>query len=312
MLTDPQERAVAGLVAAFAGRRPVRAGSFIVTLYGDAIAPRGGEAWLASLLPLLDSVGLNGSQVRTAVSRLAAEGWLDRHRSGRRSAYALSPSGRERFDRATRRIYAAGVQPAWDGGWTVAVLPGERERARRELAWLGFGALAPNAMIHPAPDRPAVDALVAGWPAAERPLLIAGTDPGAPPDVLAGLAASCWDLDGLAARYRGFVERYAALDDALAGGVRLSPLACLQARLLLIHDYRRPTLRDPMLPPALLPPGWAGGAAARLATRLYGALVPGAEAWIDRHVACRGGPLPAPDAAFRRRFGGLERVTETD
>lgn len=305
MLTDVQVRAVAALVAAFAGRRPVRAGSFIVTLYGDAVAPRGGEAWLGSLLPLLDSVGLNGSQVRTAVSRLAADGWLDRHRSGRRSYYALSLSGRERFDEATRRIYAGGAQPAWDGGWTIAVLPGDRERARRELAWLGFGVLAPNAMIHPAPDRSAIDTLIEGWPVTERPLLIAGADPEAPVATLAGLAASCWDLEGLATRYRAFIDRYAALDTVLADGVRLSPLACLQARLLLIHDYRRPTLRDPMLPPALLPPGWAGGEAATLAARLYRALVPGAEAWLDGNVERRGGALPPPHAAFWQRFGGL-------
>ena len=42
--------AVDRLVEEFAGRRPLRAGAFIVTLYGDAVVPRGGSLWVGNVI----------------------------------------------------------------------------------------------------------------------------------------------------------------------------------------------------------------------------------------------------------------------
>ena len=96
---------VAALLAAFARRRPRRAGSLIVTVFGDAILPRGGAVQLADLMTLLAAFTLKEGQVRTALSRLVADGWLAAERHGRQSLYRLTPTGRHRFDEATRRIY---------------------------------------------------------------------------------------------------------------------------------------------------------------------------------------------------------------
>ncbi|NGX97283.1 MAG: phenylacetic acid degradation operon negative regulatory protein PaaX, partial [Candidatus Afipia apatlaquensis] len=68
-------------------REPSRTGSLIITFYGDAILPRGGSVWLGTLLQFLDMLGTDGGVVRTAVSRLAADGWLDRDKAGRKSFY---------------------------------------------------------------------------------------------------------------------------------------------------------------------------------------------------------------------------------
>ena len=56
---------------------PSRTGSMIVTVYGDAILPRGGEAAMADLLVLMRRLGAAEGVVRTAVSRLARDGWLE-------------------------------------------------------------------------------------------------------------------------------------------------------------------------------------------------------------------------------------------
>ncbi len=307
----PVRTAVARLVADFAARRPVRAGSVVVTLYGDAIAPRGGEAWIGSLLPLLESFGINGSQVRTALSRLAADGWFDRFPVGRRSYYGLSRVGRRRFEEATRRIYG-GPPRGWEGDWRLVVIPGgageRRELLRKELGWLGFGELSPNALIHPDPDGAALASVVEELPAAERPLVIAGQSAlPSDPQVLQRLVADCWDLAGLAESYAAFCRRFAPLAAALTRAPGPPPLPALQARVLLIHDYRRLILRDPMLPPELLPAEWVGWRAYDLAAGLYKALVGPAERWLDTEVETRDGPLPPPDAAFFARFGGLPR-----
>ncbi|MDN5872183.1 MAG: phenylacetic acid degradation operon negative regulatory protein PaaX, partial [Nitrococcus sp.] len=64
-------RIVEQLSEEFRACRPVRAGSLIITVYGDAIAPRGGTVWLGSLIALLTPLGLNQRLVRTSVFRLS-------------------------------------------------------------------------------------------------------------------------------------------------------------------------------------------------------------------------------------------------
>ena len=116
MSPTSQSALAKGLLRDFAAQQPFRAGSFIVTIYGDAIAQRGGTLSLVSLLALMSEVGASESLVRTAVSRLSADGWLKGRRQGRHSFYSLTETGRRRFEAATRRIYL-GSPPAWSGTW---------------------------------------------------------------------------------------------------------------------------------------------------------------------------------------------------
>ena len=60
----PAFPALETLVDNFRNRRPIRAGSLIITVYGDAILPRGGTVWLGSLINLLEPLGLNQRLVR--------------------------------------------------------------------------------------------------------------------------------------------------------------------------------------------------------------------------------------------------------
>src|SRR5271155_2344328 len=114
--------AAADLVARFGRQRPLRAGSLIVTLFGDSIMPRGGAIALGSLIALAGPFGLNERLVRTATARLAKDGWLRGLKVGKLSEYHLSEGGRERFAEATRRIYSE-PDAEWAGRWTVIVLP---------------------------------------------------------------------------------------------------------------------------------------------------------------------------------------------
>ena len=84
------------LINDFRSRRPLRAGSLLTSVFGDAIAPRGGAVWLGSLINVLEPFGINQRLVRTSVFRLAKEGWLRSEQIGRRSYYSLTPDGRGR------------------------------------------------------------------------------------------------------------------------------------------------------------------------------------------------------------------------
>ena len=114
--------AAAELVARFHRQRPLRAGSLIVTLFGDSLLPRGGAIALGSLIELAAPFGLNERLVRTATARLAQDGWLAARRVGKRSEYRLTEDGRVQFAEATERIYGeAGAN--WSGRWTLVVVP---------------------------------------------------------------------------------------------------------------------------------------------------------------------------------------------
>ena len=143
------------LVEEFKNQRPIRGGSLIITIYGDAIAPRGGSVWLGSLISLLEPLGLNQRLVRTSIFRLTKEGWLTSNQVGRRSYYSLTDSGRRRFESAFKRIYAE-LYPEWKGQWDMIIttqLDNElRKLLKKGMEWQGFGNIDPGIMAHPMAD----------------------------------------------------------------------------------------------------------------------------------------------------------------
>src|ERR1700751_4163040 len=86
-------------------REPSRTGPFFIPVFGDAIVPRGGSVWLGTLLAFFKSIDIDGGVVRTAMSRLAADGWLERSKVGRNSFYRLTRKGRESFYTGTKNIF---------------------------------------------------------------------------------------------------------------------------------------------------------------------------------------------------------------
>ena len=111
-------------IAEFRQQARLKAGSLIISVFGDAVAPRGGRIWLGSLITLLAPLGLNERLVRTSVFRLSREEWLVAKPLGRRSDYMLSPSGEKRVAEATRHIYSS-TTPFWDRRWRLIMTVGD-------------------------------------------------------------------------------------------------------------------------------------------------------------------------------------------
>lgn len=293
---------VEALLRRFRGQRPVRGGSLLITIFGDAIAPRGGRVMLGSLIGLARPFGLSERLVRTAVSRLATEGWLVATRHGRRSEYRLTDNGETLFAEATRRIYGANPT-VWDGRWTLVVLPPTGPRPRRnlreDLRWLGFGQLAPGVFAHAS----CTVEQAREWLAPQDPSGQAWLFKSAPESLGQDqrLVRTGWDLAELARRYRKFRDSFAPV---LAAG-SLPPQSAFLVRTLLIHEYRKVHLRDPQLPPALLPEPWIGTEAYQLCKRLYTAVFKAAEDYLSRTAEAAQEHLPAPGASIYQRFGGL-------
>jgi phenylacetic acid degradation operon negative regulatory protein len=306
---DLLARSADALVARFRRQRPLRGGSLLVTIFGDAIAPRGGVIALGSLIELASPFGITDRHVRTAIGRLANEQWVSSQRSGRVSFYRLTSHGRARFAEATQRIYGA-VPAEWNGEWTLVIFPrsmrASRDDLRDELTWLGFGQLTSGVFAHPTHGEETVRARIAELESAGEVIVIqravvthASNEQ---------LVATGWDLGELARRYRRFVDMFAPLDDALTRTARAAGETAFVLRTLLVHEYRRIHLRDPQLPASLLPRQWPGTDAHRLCRNLYAKVFAASEEFLSARVQTLEGALPPPAAEVFARFGGLPQA----
>ncbi len=296
-------------IAHLLGALTLRARSLIVTVYGDAIMPHGGSAWLGSLIKLVEPLGLSDRVVRTSVFRLAKDDWLTGTQIGRRSYYAFTESGRHRTEAAHRRLYGP-VHRAWNGEWcivstgTADLATDRREALRRELTFMGFGTMAPTVLAHPSPDYEGLRELLQDMGLAESVVVMRSTSlsPAAP---VRKLVQTCWDLDKLSAAYAAFLDHFRPFWRLLEGEEELDPESCFVIRILLMHEFRRLLLRDPMLPDELLPADWSGTASRVLCRNLYRLVRDPAEQHLMRVLETAEGPIPEASPSLYARFGGL-------
>ncbi|MCC6608794.1 MAG: phenylacetic acid degradation operon negative regulatory protein PaaX [Burkholderiales bacterium] len=309
-------RAVDEALHEYLRARPLRTKSLVVTVFGDAIAPHGGTVWLGGLIRLLASFGVNERAVRTTVFRLAREHWLRGEQVGRRSHYTLTESGRRRFEAAFRKIYAASTG-AWDGRWCLVIgsgdrlSPARRRALRDELAWMGFGRFAGGVMAHPAIDEDAVAAILQEHEAEQHLLVMNATADASFPDTALGDAVQhAWDFARLERDYRAFLDRFRPVLQLFQRHPegKLDPEQCFMVRTLLIHEYRRVMLRDPLLPEQLLPQHWPGSAARLLCRNLYRLTQRLTEQHLMATLQTPEGPLPQAAPYFFARFGGLAQA----
>lgn len=293
------------LVDNFQQQQPVRAGSLIITIFGDIIAPRGGTIWLGSLINLLSPLGLNERLIRTSVSRLSKDSWISPQQVGRKSYYSITPSGQHRFDTATPHIYA-GPPTGWDQRWCMVILPdslkSKKDLIKKQLGWLGFGSLSRNSLVHPMPDRTALEKTLNFLEIRDQVVLVEKADLGKTSDeALTKLIRTCWDLEQLRNKYLGFIGQFQPLQDS----VPKTPEQAVLTRILMIHQYRKILLRDPLLPSVMMPAGWEGIKAHDLCVQLYQRMLLSSEKFINETLETMNGPLPAANKTFYNRFGGI-------
>ena len=304
------KNAANALVSEFRARPTMRAGSLIITIFGDAIAPRGGSVWIGSLIRALEDIGVNERLVRTSVFRLAHDNWLEAQQVGRRSYYSLSTGGRREFEAATQRIYGDPRQ-AWDGEWCLVLLAGldaeQREALRKQLGWSGFGAISTNVLAHPTPDIAELEAVLKRLGVDQDIVVMRGSTVGEQQDAaMRRLVRKSWNLDELDSRYAEFVRQFRPVYQALQRGGRPDSLLAFQVRTLLIQEYRRILLRDPLLPAELLPAKWNGTAAYQLCRNIYSRVYAAADEFMSNEFETADGPLPPPAPEFYTRFSGLD------
>lgn len=258
----------------------MQARSALFDLYGDYLRGRGGRAPIAALVKLLAPLGIAPPAVRTAVSRMVRQGWLDPIRLPAGPGYLLTAKAVRRLDEAAARIYRTAM-PSWDGRFDLILIHDTRRRDRQRLganlAYLGYGRIDEHTWVAPRPGED-VDALLteAGVRYERFRAEHAGGTEG-----VRTLVGRAWDLAEIGAAY----ERFVAEHREPLSKVRIRPGAeeeAYAARFRLVHAWRAFLFRDPQLPPELLPENWPGTAAAAFFDRHAARLRPAADRYVDQ------------------------------
>ena len=241
---------------------PLNPRSRLFTLYGDYVYPLGQEeVKVGSLVRLAAELGVSGTALRSALSRMGSEGWLAARRDGGSPRYSLTARGRGLIEEGIGRIYGR-HRANWDGRWLLVSysLPerrrGQRDRLREGLTFLGFGSLGNGVFVSPHDLRREVRQLIARQDAEEDVTVHHGSLEW-PEDPLQ-VVSRAWDLAGVEARYATFLE---SVREGLATAQQVDDREAFRRRFMLTHQFRRFPFSDPDLPDALLPPGWVGSAA---------------------------------------------------
>jgi len=129
-MPDVADAAVARWIRRELAAHPPRARSLLVTVWGDTLAPHGGDVWLSTLIQLLAPFGVNERLVRTSVFRLARTGGS---RRARRPAHPLPVDRRWRaalLARLPARVHAPfGPWTARGNSWCFPAKPCRRANA---------------------------------------------------------------------------------------------------------------------------------------------------------------------------------------
>ncbi|MEU4292171.1 PaaX family transcriptional regulator C-terminal domain-containing protein [Kribbella sp. NPDC026596] len=273
----------------------MHARSALFDLYGDHLRARGAQAPVAALVRLLAPLGVHPPAVRTAVSRMVRQGWLEPVRLDGQPGYALTSRARRRLDDAAARIYrtapdgtpigtgAEGSEGSgdWDRHWHLGILrevpnARRREQLASQLAFLGWAPLSDGAWVGLRNDAEVDQILGVEGIAADRFR--------APVDSQAvEFARRVWRLDELGASYDAWLIEAKALVDA-AGDDMTTDTTDEQAfavRSQLVHEWRKFLFRDPGLPAELLPADWAGTRAAAFFDFHAERLSPAAGRFVD-------------------------------
>ena len=228
------------------GLRPLSARSVVASVLLGTHPPR---LSAAGLVELCGRFGISGGTTRVALSRMVAAGEL----AAEEGHYRLVGEALL----ARQRAQDAGLAPPtgpWSGRWRMAVVvgpgraAGERAELRRALADARFAQWREGVWLRP--DN------LGGGPgagvvpgAADTPLRWLVVEPDDDPATLAG---ELWDLAAWSAR--GVALLGAAPDEP--GDLVAAPPEWAAATFATAAATLRHLRTDPLLPDALLPPGW--------------------------------------------------------
>ena len=245
-----------------------------VLVFGMARAD--GSIAAAELYDVAAACGQSDEQVRSCLRRLQTEGLLSRDGTGRSAVFHPTNFGDELRLGSLRKHRLAYQQDrrgqGWDGRWHLAAfaIPEQRrsarDRLRDRLLDAGGAPINNGLYVSPHPWEDEVRAIASELDVTEHLTLTAGDEL-----EIGGvrgareLARTLWPVDELAASYEAFVTEHEAvlpiLERLRERHDRITDADFLPRALAMVIAFQQVFLRDPLLPPELLPRPWPGRAA---------------------------------------------------
>lgn len=245
-----------------------------VLVFGMARAD--GSIAADELYDVAAACGQSDEQVRSCLRRLVTEGLLAREGTGRSAVFHTTAFGDELRLGSLQRHELAYRQDrkgqGWDGHWHLAAfaIPENRrtarDRLRDRLIDAGGASVNNGLYVSPHPWEDEVRSIATELEVTDH-LTLAATN-----DLEIGgvrsareLARLLWPVDELAASYTRFVAEHQhvvpILERLRERHDRITDSDFLPGALAMVIAFQQVFLRDPLLPPELLPRPWPGRAA---------------------------------------------------
>jgi phenylacetic acid degradation operon negative regulatory protein len=293
MTTSPDK-----LIADLKASGSLKVWSLIITFFGDAVEPRGGIVAASTLQTVMEFMGVGSGAVRTACSRLAGDGWIERQKQGRNSFYRLSDMGHTPFRVASRQIYAAPVKPSQresDRAQTFTLVmqnPLKANSAQWQAVRDSGTRINGNCVLF-ANDSEQLPKAITDTAEFDDMLVLSGANASFPDWLKRSVCA-----DESAKRYHDLMHRFTPISQCKPE----DPLTSLAIRCLLIHEWRRLLLRSTPVHTALTPADWPHDSCHAFVARLYQDIYNAGENWMDENALGPEGPLQRTKAESANRF----------
>ena len=252
----------------------MHARSALFDVYGDHLRSRSSQAPVAALVRLLAPVGIAAPAVRTAISRMVMQGWLEPLQLAGGPGYRTTARANQRLDQTADRVYRRNTQ-TWDGSWELAFVQppavrAARNRLRADLTFVGYAELADNVWVSPYRRSELASVLERAGASVRTARCVDFTPP----------PTEAWDLAALHDGYTTWLGIAPALLAEQLAAHADEEEAAFAARFHLVHEWRKFLFADPQLPDELLPKDWPGREASELFTREAARLKPAADRFV--------------------------------
>ncbi|WP_166997732.1 PaaX family transcriptional regulator [Paramicrobacterium fandaimingii] len=276
-----------------------RSQQLLTVLLGDYWFARDEPIPSSALVELLSVFDVTPRGGRAAIQRLAQRGFLQSEKSGRRTAYAVTPKSRRQLDAHVRSLFPPRTPEPWDGTWTLVAysLPDDARETRRALRERlrihGFGNLYDALWMRPGEQTTALREISDELGAIDPDQVTVFTGAQIPRSMSARAVWSAFDLDDVAGAYRAFIARWGALADRIPDSPAelLSGEEALRTRTSIMTDWRALRRADPHLPAELLGVDFPMHEAREVCAKVYDHLGPPAESVFRRILTPHDGEL---------------------
>jgi phenylacetic acid degradation operon negative regulatory protein len=230
----------------------LRVWSLIITFFGDSILSKGGKVEASRIKLLMQAMRIEPGTVRTALSRLTKDHWLERSGNSKTTIYYLGERGVKEFGPASQLIYSS-PNTKFEENWKVIVNPD------LDYEHSGF-VIQPGVSIIPISENSPKNSLI-----------------------FDSKIKFLSDEISYKLLPKGYFNEINQLIDLFIEipATKLTPLEAMITRTLLIHHWRRIVLNFPEVPNEFTPKQWRGHNIRLLIKKIYNELTPEAENWLN-------------------------------